>query len=60
MENLNNLILSDEQLNEGKVECLNCHNGTYKPLNPNYKVNHSFVCDNCGDNLLIEPKVIVE
>ena len=60
METSNNLILSEEQLNKGEAECLNCHKGTYKPLNTDYKGNHCFICDYCGDNLIVEPNVVID
>jgi len=59
METSNNST-SLENLDSGDVECTICHKGHLKPFNPQYKVNHSFICDNCGANLHITPNVIVE
>ncbi len=60
MEISNNLILSEEQLNKGEVECFNCHKGKYKPLNPRYEKNHCFICNCCGDKLTVEPNVVID
>jgi hypothetical protein len=60
MEISNNLILSEIELNKGLVECPKCHNGKMKPLNPQYSINHCFICDNCGEKIIVEPNVIVE
>ena len=57
METTNNLILSEEMLNEGEVQCYSCKKGHYKPYNGKCKINHCFICDNCGDRLTVEPNV---
>ena len=60
METSNNLTSSDEQLNSGERHCDKCHKGFYRPFNPKSAVNHYFKCDSCGQELIIEPNVVVE
>lgn len=61
METLNNSILLGEKLMNGEqVKCLECKEGVYRPLNPKYKINHCFICDKCGSNVILEPNVVVE
>lgn len=60
MEISSNLILSEIELNKGNVECPRCHRGKMKPLNPKFSINHCFICNNCGEKLIVEPNVIVE
>lgn len=58
METLNNSTLLET--NKGEMECPVCHTGKMKPLNPAHEVNHYFICENCGERLIIEPDVTVE
>jgi len=59
MEVSSNLILLDN-INSGEVESIKCHKGKMKPFNPNSQINHCYICDNCGERLMITPNVIVE
>ena len=54
MEISNKLILSERELNKGLVECSECHIGKMKPLNPKFSINHYFICNNCGEKLIVE------
>ncbi len=41
---------------QGKeVLCVACKKGYYRPFNPAFKINHSFICDNCGDRVHWDP-----
>lgn len=55
LTSLHNRLMSGEQ-----VVCYSCHKGHYQPLNPSAKVNHSFICDNCGDHYHWDPDIFVE
>lgn len=49
------------RLNGGeKVICTECRKGIYRPFNPKSKINHSYICDNCGAHVQWEPAVEVE
>lgn len=43
-----------------KVKCKVCQKGIYKPFNSKYKINHAYVCDNCGSSINIDPVVEVK
>lgn len=43
-----------------KITCFACHKGIYRPFNPAFKINHSFVCDCCGDSIHWDPVVEIE
>ena len=58
METLSNSTLL--KTIKGEMECPVCHTGKMKPLNPAHEVNHYFICENCGERLIIEPNVTVE
>ena len=58
METLSNSTLLET--NKGDMKCPICHTGKMKPLNPAHEVNHYFICENCGERLIIEPNVTVE
>ena len=61
METTQKLNYTIEDLQNGKkITCSKCHKGIYKPFNPDYKVNHVFICDNCGTNIIIEPMVEIK
>lgn len=60
MESSHSLTLSEAKLNKGEVICSKCNIGRYKPLNPKYPINHCFICDNCGERLLVESNVIID
>lgn len=50
-----------ERLQKGeKVKCKVCQKGIYKPFNSKYKINHAYVCDNCGSSINIDPVVEVK
>lgn len=50
-----------ERLNAGElVKCKSCGKGIYRPFNPDAKINHSYVCDNCGANVHWDPVVEVK
>ena len=58
---MNNLTSLSERLLSGeKVECLSCHKGQYLPLNPEFEMNHTYQCPECGDSVHIEANVTVE
>ena len=40
-----------ELLRGEEVLCVACKKGHYRPFNPAFKINHSFICDNCGDRV---------
>ena len=41
-------------------KCKKCKSGVYKPFNTDSSKAHSFVCDSCGDTVLIEDAVLVK
>lgn len=43
-----------------EIVCEKCGKGTYRPFNPNFKVNHVYVCDKCGFGIHWDPVVEVE
>ena len=46
-----------ERLQKGEeVKCKECQKGIYRPFNPKYKINHAYVCDNCGS---VAPEAVV-
>lgn len=47
-------------LNGEQVTCTVCGKGIYEPVNPKAKINHGFICDNCGAHFSWDPVVIVE
>lgn len=50
-----------ERLQKGeKVKCKVCQKGIYQPFNPKYKINHAYVCDNCGSSINIDYAVEVK
>ena len=50
-----------ERLLEGEeVVCRHCGKGIYRPLHPEAKINHAFVCDYCGSRFHWDPKVEVK
>lgn len=50
-----------EDLQNGKeIKCHACHKGIYRPFNPKYKINHAYVCDNCGSSINIDYVVEVK
>ncbi len=54
-----NYTIEDLQ-NGKKIECDICHKGIYRPFNSKFKVNHAYVCDNCGSCINIDPVVEVK
>lgn len=61
MENLKkSKSLTSRLLDGEEVVCENCGKGIYRPFNPQFKVNHSYVCDRCGDHVHWDPVVEVE
>ena len=53
-------LLTEELEKMGKAECPACKKGMLRPLNPDVKINHYYECDNCGEQLIITPNVIVD
>ena len=50
-----------ERLLDGEeVVCRRCGKGIYRPLHPEAKINHAFVCDYCGSRFHWDPKVEVK
>lgn len=43
-----------------QVICKQCGKGVYKPFKPNAKVNHYYICDNCGAQVHWDPVVDIE
>ena len=41
--------------NGEEVPCPKCKKGIIRPFNPDYKVNHAFICDFCKKGLMITP-----
>ena len=50
-----------ERLLDGEeITCQICHKGIYRPFNPRFKINHSFVCDQCGSHIHWDPVVEID
>lgn len=50
-----------ERLSSGeKITCKKCGKGIYRPFNPEFKDNHCYICDNCGDSYHWDPAVEVK
>ncbi len=60
MDTFQNSILSENELNKGTVKCPLCNKGILKPFNSKFKNNHCFICDVCGERLIVEPNVIID
>ena len=61
METTRSSISCVEALLEGKdMLCTKCKQGHYRPFNPKFEINHSFVCDICGNSIHWDPVVDVD
>ena len=61
METLNSSTSLVSRLLLGEeVKCDECKKGIYRPLNPNCKINHSFVCDVCGSTYHWDPVIEID
>lgn len=61
MENTLKYDFMIERLTAGEsVVCKKCGQGIYKPFNPDSKINHAYICDNCGDTVHWDPLIVVE
>ncbi len=58
MKDLDTLV---EELERNKeARCPACDKGMLRPINTNVKVNHYYICDNCGEPLTITPNIIID
>lgn len=54
------ISLSSRLIQGEEVVCEKCGKGIYRPFNPRFKINHVYVCDNCGDSVHWDPVVDIE
>ena len=42
------------------INCPHCREGIIIPFNPEFEINHAFICNNCGWSIHLEANVTVE
>ena len=52
--------LTSRLLSGEEIKCNKCKKGIYRPLNPDHKVNHWFVCDVCGNTYHWDPVIEID
>lgn len=56
----NSTLLNMKTKRSDKVICVRCGKGIYIPFNESAEINHSFKCNNCGQQVHMDPVVVID